>query len=332
MTAIAPEKPGRPRVQDIPARVGSWVRQQPARLRDRAGDVRDALIKPRATLLNDEDIRLRAVQSLYWSVLLGLVFAQIAFGVYDAVLQVAWVPGHSLKAAWDADGFGLVKSGNWPRYRHLAFRDVAGPAWGTMGVVTVLAKPKWWDKGKDVKTFRLVTAPLVIILLTYALGVLGVYLAYYGLPDAWHHLWGSYTLPDTKWLGYLSADNFVIGFAIAHILRRYWAPVGAALQGSAMDRSVNHWQARATRNGKTLRQAVADGMLPAWERLPLAPPVLRERFAKTWRENTRLRVRVSRKWVTRIVLVIMVLLAILVAIGHYVAGHGIPVPYLFPGH
>jgi hypothetical protein len=330
MTAL--RTPGRqPRARQWRGQPGAWLTGLPARLRDRVGDVRDALAKPRATLLNDEDIRFRAVQSLYWSVLLGLVFAQIAFGVYDAVLQVAWVPGHSLKAAWDANGFGLVHSGNWALYRHLAFRDIAGPAWGTMGVVTVLAKPKWWDKGKDVKTFRLATAPLVIIVATYALGVLGVYLGFFGLPDLWHHALGSWTVPGTKWLGYLSATNFVIGFAIAHILRRYWAPVGAALQGDAMDRSVNSWQARATRNGLTLDQAVQRGMLPAWERLPLAPPVLRERFAKTWRAITRLHVRPSRKWVTRAVLAVMALLVILGALGHYVAGHGTPVPYLFPG-
>ena len=334
MTALAPEQqePGRFRVQDAPARTAAWFRRQPARLRARIADTRDALVKPKAALLSGKNIRYRFIQSLYWSSLLGFAAAQVMFGIYDAALQVPWWPGHSLKAAWDATCFGLVHSGNWPLYRHLAYRDVAGPALATMVVVTLLSKRKWWDKGKNVSTLRIAAAPLVVIIATYALGTLGVYLGYFGLPDAWHHLFGSYTLPYTKWLGYLSATNFAIAFAIAHILRRFWAPVGAALQGGGLDRSVDYWQRLATRQGLSKAQAVEQGLIPAWERYPIAPPPLRERFAEMYHSNKRLDVRASRKRAAVAVLVIAFLLAVLGTLGHYVAGHGIPVPYLFPGH
>lgn len=312
------------------------------RVRDGIEGTRTALADSQALLLSGEEVRFRFVQSLYWSLFVGLVFAQFVFGLYDGVLQVHWyihIPGvvdqnlFWLKPSWDKDGFGLVHSGNWPLYRHLAFRDVAGPALATMGIVTLLAKPY---KGKPVGTVRIVTAPLVIIALTFALGILGVYLAFFGLPDAWHHVFGNYTVPGTKWLGYLSAANFVIGFAITKTLHRYWAPVGATLQGLGLDRSVDGWQGKISRAGMSLDDAIRYSnaglhILPSWQRRPIAPPVLRERWASMWRANKSVSIKKGRLWVYAAVVVIFVLVAALGAVGHYVAGHGIAVPYLFPG-
>ena len=286
------------------------------------------LTEPQAVLLTGKTVRFRAAQTLLWSVIAGLFFVQVVYGLYDAVLQVAWWPGHSLKAAWDTNGFGLVHSGNWPLYRHLSFRDTAGPALATMGIVTVTAKRKYWDV--PVSTLRMVTAPLVIIVLTFALGTLGVYLVFFGLPDAWHHLLGSRTVPGTRWLGYLSAGQILIGVVTAKILHRYWAPVGAALQGSFLDWQVDRWQAKAVRAGMSAGQAAARGMIPAVERLPLAPPAARERLAQMWRDNTGLRRRRTRKLAAAGAVTLLVLLALLGAVGHYAAGHGIAVPYLFP--
>jgi hypothetical protein len=317
------------------------------RVRDGIEGTREALADSQALLLSGEKVQLRFVQSLYWSVFVGLVFAQFVFGLYDGVLQVHWYitiphfaffPGwHQelfyLKPGWDKDCFGLVHSGNWPLYRHLSFRDVAGPALATMGIVTLLAKPY---KGKPVRTARMVTAPLVVIALTFALGVLGVYLAYFGLPDLWHHVLGSYTVPGTKWLGYLSADNFAIGFVITKILHRYWAPVGATLQGVGLDRSVDRWQTRIAKAGMSLDDAIRYSnaglhILPTHQRRPVLAPVLRERWAALWRANKDVSVSAGRAWVYVIVAVFFVLVVLLGATGHYVAGHGISVPYLFPG-
>jgi hypothetical protein len=314
----------------LPQRAAAYVAGLPRRLRTWAAELREALAKPRALLLSGKPVRMRSVQSLYWSVLVGLVFGAAVFGLYDAVTQVAWVPGHSLKASWDSSGFGLVHSGNWPRYRHLAFRDVAGPAIATMGIATLLSKPRWWN-APPASPLRILTAPLVIITATFALGVLGVYLVFFGLPDAWHHLFGAYTVPGTKWLGYLSAGNFIIGFVITKVLHRYWAPVGATLNGFLLDRSVDRWQRNAARHGLSADVAVSAGEIPAWEKLPLAPPVLRERFAVLWRTNATLSHGTARTWAYAAVIVVFALLVILGMLGHYVAGHGISVPYLFPG-
>lgn len=340
MTAVdtpAPEKHRRLRRLPDWLNPGHWHR----RVRAGVSGTRTALAEPQARLLSGEEVRFRFAQSLYWSVFTGLVFAQFVFGLYDGILQVHWyihIPGvidqdlFWLKPAWDKDGFGLVHSGNWPLYRHLAFRDVAGPALGTMGIVTLLAKPY---KGKPVSTVRIVTAPLVIIALTFALGILGVYLAFFGLPDAWHHAFGNYTLPGTKWLGYLSAGNFVIGFVITKVLHRYWAPVGATLQGLGLDRSVGRWQGKVSRAGMSLDDAISYSnaglhILPSWQRRPVAPPVLREKWASMWRANKSVSVGRSRLWVYVVVVVFFVLVAALGAVGHYVAGHGVTVPYLFP--
>lgn len=324
-------------------RLPGWVnpRHWHQQVRDGVSSTRTALAKSQALLLSGEKVRFRVVQSLYWSVLTGLVFAQFVFGLYDGVLQIHWYIHIGsfyrdlfyLKPTWDKDCFGLVHSGNWPLYRHLAFRDVAGPALATMGIVTLLAKPY---KGKPVGTVRIVTAPLVIIALTFALGVLGVYLGFFGLPDAWHHLFGDYTVPGTKWLGYLSVTNFAIALVITRILRRYWAPVGATLQGIGLDRSVDSWQVKISRAGMSLDDAIRYSnaglhILPSWQRRPIAPPVLRERWASMWRLNKAVRVKKGRRRVYAAVVVIFVLVTALGVVGHYFAAHGISVPYLFPG-
>lgn len=331
--APAPERPGRLRFlhRRVTGQVGSDVTAAAT-----------ALTRARAKLLSGEYVRLRFEQMLLWSVVAGLIGAQFVFGLYDGITQVNWyvhvgpvnVQLFYLKPSWDANCFGFVHSGNWSLYRHLAFRDIAGPAFATMAVQTLLSKPKWWDK--RVGTVRIVTAPLVIIALTFALGVLGVWLAFFGLPDAWHYLFGSYVVPGTAWLGRLSVAELLLGFIIGRILHRYWAPIGATLQGGGLDRSVDRWQDKIARAGMSLEDAVKYSnaglhILPAWQRRPLAPPVLRERFALMWRDNTEVHVRNGHGRVILAVSVLGVLIILLGFVGHYWAGAGHTVPYLFPG-
>lgn len=301
-----------------------------------------ALSKPRAKLLSGQYIRNRFVQSLVWSVIAGLIGAQFVFGLYDGVMEIHWfihigsfyLNLFYLKPGWDSDCFGLVHSANWSLYRHLAFRDIPGPAFATMAVTTLLSKPKWWDK--KVSTLRVVTAPVVIIALTFAMGVAGVWLGYFGLPDAWHHLFGSYTLPDTAWLGKASAVQLALGFVIGRVLHRYWAPVGATLQSGPLDRSVDRWQVKIKAAGMSLEDAIRYNnaglhILPVWQRLPIAPPVLRERWALMWRSNKALNARSGHGRVVMTVCVLAFLIVALGFVGHYVAGEGVSVPYLFPG-
>lgn len=305
-------------------------------------DTAKALSIPRATLLSGKYVRFRFGQSVLWSVIAGLIGAQFVFGLYDGVMEVHWfihigdfyLNLFYLKPGWDSDCFGLVHSGNWDLYRHLAFRDIAGPAFATMAVSTLLAKPKWWDK--RVHSVRIVTAPLVIIGLTFALGVLGVWLAYFGLPNAWHHLFGSYVVPDTAWLGKVSAAQLLLGFLIGRILHRYWAPVGATLQSGPLDQSVDRWQQKIKAAGMVLEDAVKYSnaglhILPSWQRHPIAPPVLRERWAIMWRKNDKINAKSAHTRAVLAVVVVAVLVTALGFVGHYVAGEGLSVPYLFPG-
>jgi hypothetical protein len=339
MTAVeAPERPRRLRFlhRHVAGQVGSDV-----------AATATALSKSQATLLSGQYVRWRFVQMLAWSVVAGLIGAQFIFGLYDGITQVNWYvhvgPVHFeifyLKPSWDKNCFGLVHSAVWPLYRHLAFRDIAGAALATMAVQTLLSKPKWWSK--RVSTLRIVTGPLVIIVLTFGLGVLGVYLAYFGLPDLWHAIFSAAGHPGFKVnrlteLSKLSVNPLLIGFAIGRVLHRYWAPIGATLQGSMLDRSVDRWQDRITKAGMDLNDAVDYSnrglhILPRWEYLPVVPPVLRERFALMWGKNVSINVRSAHGRVILAVTVFFALVTLLGFVGHYVAGEGISVPYLFPG-
>jgi hypothetical protein len=307
-----------------------------------------ALGKARARLLTGQYVRFRFGQMLIWSVVAGLVGAAFVSGLYDGVLQINWyihagpvnVQLFYLKPGWDSDAFGLVHSGNWALYRHLAFRDIAAPAFATMAVQTLLSKPKWWTV--RVSTARIVTAPLVIIALTFALGVLGVYLAYFGLPDLWAHLWSAaghpgYRVTRLSVLGKLSADQLLIGFLIGRVLHRYWAPIGATLQGNILDRSVDRWQYKLlNRAGMPLDDAITYNnkglrILPAWWVQPVSPPVIRERLALMWPENADVDARSAHAWVITIIGFTAFLIILLGFAGHYWAGEGHTMTYLFPG-
>jgi hypothetical protein len=178
-----------------------------------------------------------------------------------------------------------------------------------------------------------VTAPLVIIAVTFALGIAGVWLLYFGGPDAWHHLFGSYVLPGTKWLGYGSVGQLALGSGIGLILHRYWAPIGATLQGGELDRVVDRWQSLIKNAAISIDEAVRLNnaglhILPAWVRLPLAPPVIRERFSERWRDNPNITIRPGHRLALALMTALVTLLGL---IGHYWAGAGHTVPYLFPG-
>jgi hypothetical protein len=332
-----------------PGLIGSLLHPGKAR-RQAAADLAataTALGKARARLLTGEFVRFRFGQMLAWSVVAGLIGAAFVSGLYDGVMQINWyvhagpvnVQLFYLKPGWDNGAFGLVRSGNWDLYRHLAFRDIPAPAFATMAVQTLLSKPKWWDT--RVGTVRIVTAPLVIIALTFALGLAGVYLAYFGLPDLWAHAWSAaghpgYRVTRLSVLSKLSVDQLVIGFIIGRILHRYWAPIGATLQGNALDRSVDRWQDTISRAGMSLDDAVAYNrkglrILPYWWTLPVSPPVIRERAAIMWRDNDAVVVRGTSAWVVTIVGLVALVIVLLGLAGHYWAGTGHTMPYLFPG-
>lgn len=61
------------------------------------------------------------------------------------------------------------------------------------------------------------------------------------------------------------AVTVALGAAIGLVVHRLWAPCGATIQGYYVDKAVD--------------RAIRSGHVPAWVRYPIAPPMLRERFA-----------------------------------------------------
>jgi hypothetical protein len=315
------------------------------RVSENVTDVREdfsALGKSEAVLLTGGEVHGRLVQSLYWSVAAALLGAAFVSGLYDGILQVHWyiwiggfhVELFNLKYGWDH----LLPYNWWPLYRHAAFRDIAAPAVATMAVKTLLAGRKWWNK--RVSNLRLLTSPLVVVFLTLALGVLGVWLTDFAFPAAWAAVASAVRHPGFKvsahFLGKASASQIILGILIGQVVHRYWAPVGATLQGATLDREVDRKQEIVTRAGIDMKRAIQIDnagwhITPAWVRLPLSPPVIRERFAEMWRGNAEVKIRKGHGKVIALATVFVVLVTLLGLVGHYWAGAGHSVPYLFPG-
>ena len=120
--------------------------------------------------------------------------------------------------------------------------------------------------------------------------------------------------------GRASIGQLALGAIIGQVLHRYWAPVGATLQGLALERSAARAKGR--------------GWIPLWERLPLAPPVVRERFAREWREESSIRLPGKASRTRRLVLGVMLALGVLVTmlgiLAKFWIAHGHSVPYLAP--
>jgi len=278
-------------------------------------------VQPEHELLpNGKRIHFERTQTLAWKVIIALLAASFVAGLYFGLLQVDWHVWIGslhfrifyLKNWWDS----LLPYNWWVLYRHGAFRDLAEPAIAVMGVLTLLAQPKYWNA--KVSTLRLATAPLVILLLTFGLGIAGIWLLHFALPAAWAAIFGHHVLPYTAWLGKVSAGNLIIGAGIGLVLHRYWGPVGATIQGYQLDRAVDRAQAR--------------GRVPLWVRWPLSAPLIRKRFSRMWRENAVIDdVGTSRRLAIAGVTLFAILIVLLGLAGHYYVGvlhHTIP--YLAP--
>lgn len=249
-------------------------------------------------LPNGHYIHARTVQTIVWSVVAGLLGAGFIAGLYFGILEVNW---HLfwLKPGWD----GLFKNAWWPTYRHVAFRDIPEPAFATLGVYTLLAKPKYWEK--KVATWRLAVTPPLVLILTLALGVLGTYLLYFA-PWAHNHQFSTV-------VGWNSLGTLALGFIIGHVVRYIWLPVGATLQGRLLEGGAD--------------RAAARDRAPLWVSLPLSPPVIRERFSKLYTaskgvvgdlyEHT-----AGRKWLIAGMVLVFVVVTVIGLYGHYWLGAG----------
>jgi hypothetical protein len=257
-----------------------------------------------AVLPGGKRIHFRGTQMLVWGAVAAVLGAGFIAGLYFGILQVNW---HAfwLKPWWD----NLFHDSWWPVYRHTAFRDIPEPAFATMGVLTLMAKPKYWDR--TIGTFRLAATPVLLVILTFALGIGGTWLLNFGLPASWRS--------DLAWH---SAGDLILGVAIGKlVLHPLWAPVGASLQGHLLDGSAN--------------RAAARRRVPVWVRLPLSPPVIRERFSRLYdtslstagglytADNT-----TGKRWMMAVMVLVFIVVTAVGLMGHYWAGTGHVISFL----
>jgi hypothetical protein len=258
------------------------------------------------TLPNGKPVKLRRIQMTVWGAVAAFLGAGFIAGLYFGIFEVNWHVFY-LKPWWDH----LFTEGWWPVYRHTAFRDIPEPAFAAMGVKTLMAAPKYW--GKRVGTARLVITPFVIIALTLILGVAGTWLLNYGLP-----------LHVRNGLSWHSAGELILGVVIGLVLHRIWAPVGSTIQG--------HLSESAAEKGLRRRH------IPVWVKLPLAPPVVRERFNVNYKLFKAARLnetappmdRPSRgkAWAITGIVILFVLITALGIVAHYYVGAGHSLPWL----
>lgn len=303
--------------------------------------LRQALAKPEHKLLTGENVRFRFVQMTVWGIAAGFVGACVIAGVYFGLFEVSWhmpfgwfgVHGSfTLKSWWDGLFGGTPV---WAAFRHAAFRDIPEPVFALLAVQTLLAK----DKGiPPVSTRKIIVAPVVIVFATFAMGALSVWLVDFALPALWHWAVSAQGHPDWKlehsaWLGRWSVGVLLPAFIIKRIVQTYWAPIGATLQGFMLDISIDRKQSIANDCGVSPMKAVEFDqkgwhLIPWMVRLPLTPPVFRERFAKMWRANDDISVHNAHSRVIAVIIMVAFVLFVIGFIGHYLIGSaGIHVPY-----
>lgn len=273
---------------------------------------------PRHIKVNGHRIHLRLVQQLVWLFVAATAGAYVISALYYLITQVHWSSGgHTvlyLKPSWD----NLIKTSWWPVARH-DVRDVYEGVLATLLARSLMAN---WKKAHFARVgpVRLITAPLLITVVALPMMVAGIWLVNFAGPWLWHHtlhhkvLHLAVALP--AWLGtYLSTWNWqptLIGILAGLVVHRVYRPVGNTVQLFFIERAV----ARARKSGR----------VPVWVRYPLAPPVVRERFA--WMMENDIPVERHGIWITVITPVMTTIFVLLALYGGFIrlwfAKHGTP--------
>lgn len=274
---------------------------------------------PRHINVNGHRIHLRVFQQLFWSFAAATAGAYIISALYYLIIQVDWTSGgHTvlfLKPSWD----GLFKTAWWPTARH-DVRDVYEGVLATLFVKSLMAN---WKKshGARVGAFRLITAPLVIIVAALPLVIAGVWLLNFAGPWLWHHTLHHRVLHLSvhhlpAWLKtYLSTWNWrpeLIGVIAGLVVHRLYRPIGNTVQLFFVERAVT--RARNT------------GSVPGWVRYPLTPPVVRERFS--WMMENDIPAEKHGIWITIVTPLMIAIFTLLTIYGGFIrlwfAKHGTP--------
>jgi uncharacterized membrane protein len=195
----------------------------------------------------------------------------------------------------------LIPPPVWDTVRHIAFRNLQEVVWATLLVRMVLvkapeAKPQTKvdaalmklgfanpHQGHRATLWQIIYALLAITVLTLIVGIIGVYLAYYGGPALWHQLHhgsafhASWHL--TPWLA-TEAQNFpwqalAIGLPCAFLAKFIFSPPAADFQLFFIE--VREVKAQ-------IKKRFAEAKLLTWQKRLLAepkfpyPPNYRERY------------------------------------------------------
>jgi hypothetical protein len=281
-------------------------------------------VKNKHPSVNGKPIEFRWEQQLGWGLIVAAVFAAMVAGAYATITQVDW-NFFGIHLFWFKPGFdnGLwnnIKSASYPLYRH-AERDIGEPAYATFGILTVMAKAKYW--GRRVATWRLFVTPPLVIVLAGGLIIGATWLIYFGLPQAFPQHWAKVNIWDNA--HYPVVATLAFGFVIGRICHLLWAPVGAHIQGDLLSGSV-YRHLHPSEFGFTVK-----GGPPAWVRLPLSPPVVREHWWYLYTKGTVRKVKRSRAWLYGTLGVVGFLLFAIGILFHFVIGvAGIHVPYFSP--
>jgi hypothetical protein len=301
----------------------------------------------RDTLWNGRKIHFYGVQFRYWALIVGIVGATGVAGAYFGLWEVHWyLPfgpawmqrGMDLKPWWDRGSWWPGFLGHWDLYRHAAFRNQLEPGIGGLLALSVMSKAKWW--GYRVSTVSIGIRMILVLAITIGLGVLGVWLSYFGMPWLWAHIFTAAGKPGYNldgafsWAGKSSLFILVWGIGVmAQAAHRIWAPAGATIQGFALDRSAD--RARDLTAADRKQDPDAADRIPTWVRQPVAPPNLRLRWSGLYLlpDNGKPLQTAGpvKRTAIRVILAAFAWLFLLGLIGHYVVGvFGVHVPYLAP--
>jgi len=245
-------------------------------------------------------IRFRFIQQVLWTAIAVSLGTACVAGLYYLLFEVRYGPVY-LKPGWD----GLFSQSWWTIYRH-GLRDVGEGVLANLAVRSLITK---WQKHADQRLAggKLAVKAAQVLVASFVLILLGVWLVNYALPFLWHHAHFSLITSPLNATGATSNvvsgfnwQDFTIGFVITHIIRTMWKPVGNTINAALIDGSVYR----------------AHGRTPLWVRLPIAPPTMRERFA--WTQRTHPDVAPQGDLAVRILMVCGVLALLVAGYGEYV--------------
>lgn len=247
-----------------------------------------------ALISTGKPVHLRLIQNIYWGGGAMLFGAAVVAGLYFNWLQVPWhldisqLHIHVLwwykKLAWD-NWNPMPWLGQWTLFRH-GYRNSGEPAVATMAVLIATAAGGAMV-GKQMSKFRIISGPIILLILAFVLITSVVWLQFYGFPHLWHAMgWGRIYFNPTIAKAWGVLETFLLGFVVGHGLKFYWKPIAGHLQGVLMDRSVDKFWAKhadanvLTKTGPIWGVDQSALRFPFWIRFPVAPPTMRETWSK----------------------------------------------------